>query len=166
MRCKANLLYLKSELIPSTWTFSSAHFYLSAFWLSWKCTVRSWHRIKLHCKKSSRKSSTLWTNGAKKDHNISALEKFPGIPDRKYRSFHKIRTSSTELECFKKRRNLVWIKYTSVWDPDVFGLPGSRPVSQRYGSGSFPFHRKVLSGLKQCLRNKILTQNFSKKYNF
>jgi hypothetical protein len=31
-------------------------------------------------------------------------------------------------------------------DPDVFGPPGF--VSQRYGSGSFPFLRKVLSGLK------------------
>jgi hypothetical protein len=49
--------------------------------------------------------------------------------------------------------------YTSVGDPEsdpdphVFGPPGSRPISQRYGSGSgsFPFLIKVikvLSGLK------------------
>ncbi len=35
-------------------------------------------------------------------------------------------------------------------DPDVFGPPGSASISQRYGfgSGSFPFLIKVLSGLK------------------
>jgi hypothetical protein len=33
-------------------------------------------------------------------------------------------------------------------NPHVFGPPGSEPVSQRYGSGSFPFLIKVLSGLK------------------
>jgi hypothetical protein len=33
------------------------------------------------------------------------------------------------------------------------------------GSGSLPFLTKVLSGLKKCLQNKILTQNFSKKLN-
>jgi hypothetical protein len=36
----------------------------------------------------------------------------------------------------------------SVGDPVVLGPPGSRSVSQRYGSGSFPFLIKVLSGLK------------------
>jgi hypothetical protein len=43
----------------------------------------------------------------------------------------------------------------SVGDPDpddthVFGPPGSRSGSiiQRYGSGSFPFLKKVFSGLK------------------
>jgi hypothetical protein len=38
--------------------------------------------------------------------------------------------------------------YGSVGDPDphVFGPPGS--VSQRYGSGPFPFLLKVLSGPK------------------
>jgi hypothetical protein len=53
-------------------------------------------------------------------------------------------------------------------DPHVIGPSGS--ISQRYGSrsvsGSFPFLKKVLSGLKYCLQNKILTQNFSKILNF
>jgi hypothetical protein len=39
--------------------------------------------------------------------------------------------------------------FTSVGEPDpdphVFGPPGSGSVSQRFGSGSFPFLRKVLS---------------------
>jgi hypothetical protein len=46
---------------------------------------------------------------------------------------------------------------------------GSGSISQRYesGSGSFPFHINVLSGLKYlCLQNKILPQDFSKKLNF
>jgi hypothetical protein len=47
-------------------------------------------------------------------------------------------------------------------DPHVFGPPGSGSISQRYGSGSFPFLIKVLIGLKDCLQNKILTQNFRK----
>jgi hypothetical protein len=55
-------------------------------------------------------------------------------------------------------------------DPDVFEPPGPRSgsISQRYGSGSgsVPFLIEVLSGLKDCLQNKILTQNFSKKLNF
>jgi hypothetical protein len=40
--------------------------------------------------------------------------------------------------------------YSSVPDPYVFGLPGSTSgsVSHKYGSGSFPFLIKVLSGLK------------------
>ncbi len=42
-------------------------------------------------------------------------------------------------------------------DPHVFGPPGS---------GSFPFLIDVLSGLKYCLQNRILTQNFCKKLNF
>jgi hypothetical protein len=33
-------------------------------------------------------------------------------------------------------------------DPDVFGPPRSGSISQRYGSGSFPFLINVLSGLK------------------
>ncbi len=39
---------------------------------------------------------------------------------------------------------------SSVGDPDphVFGPPGSGSISQRYGSGSFSFLIKVLSGLK------------------
>jgi hypothetical protein len=42
---------------------------------------------------------------------------------------------------------------TSVGDPNpqdqyVFGPPGSGSVSQRYGSGSFPFLINVLIGLK------------------
>ncbi len=41
-------------------------------------------------------------------------------------------------------------QYCSVGDPDphVFGPSGSGSIAQRYGSGSFPFHIKVLSGLK------------------
>jgi hypothetical protein len=59
----------------------------------------------------------------------------------------------------------------SIGDPDpdlnyphVFGPRGSGSISQRYGSGSgsFPFLLKVLIGLKDCLQNKILTQNFRK----
>jgi hypothetical protein len=34
-------------------------------------------------------------------------------------------------------------------DPHDFGPPGSGTVKQRYGSGSFPFLIKVLSGLKK-----------------
>jgi hypothetical protein len=35
-------------------------------------------------------------------------------------------------------------------DPHVFGPPGSGSISQKYGSdsGSFPFLKKVLKGLK------------------
>jgi hypothetical protein len=62
----------------------------------------------------------------------------------------------------------------SVGDPDpepdldthVFGPPRSGSISQRSGSGSFTFLIKVLSGLKRCLQNKILTQNFGKTSNF
>jgi hypothetical protein len=67
---------------------------------------------------------------------------------------------------------------TSVGDPDpepdldphVFGPPGSGAgsISQRYGSGSFPFPIKMFSGLKDCLQKKILTQNlnfFKTEYN-
>ena len=46
-------------------------------------------------------------------------------------------------------------------DPDVFGPPGSGSISQMYGS--FLFLINMLSRLKKCLQNKILTQNFSKK---
>ncbi len=51
---------------------------------------------------------------------------------------------------------------TSVGDPDhVFGWSGS--VSQRYGSGTFPFPIKVLSGL--TLQNKFFnTKNWSLKH--
>jgi hypothetical protein len=50
----------------------------------------------------------------------------------------------------------------------VFGPPGSGSGSfgSGSGSGSFPFLINVLSGLKQCLQNQILTQNFSQKWNF
>jgi hypothetical protein len=53
-------------------------------------------------------------------------------------------------------------------DTHVFGPPGSGSISQRCGSGSgsVPFLINVLSGLKECLKNNILTQNFSKKFNF
>jgi hypothetical protein len=57
-------------------------------------------------------------------------------------------------------------------DPHVFGPLGSGSSSQIYGSGSgscsgsFPFLINVLSGLKDFLQNKILTQNFSKKFDF
>jgi hypothetical protein len=45
------------------------------------------------------------------------------------------------------------------------GFPGpSGSISQM--SGSFPFLIKVFSRLKQCLQNKIFTQNFSKNYIF
>ena len=52
-------------------------------------------------------------------------------------------------------------------DPLVRGT-GSRSISQRYGAGSesSPFLLEVLSGLKECLQKKSLTQNFSKKLNF
>ncbi len=65
------------------------------------------------------------------------------------------------------------IVFFSVGDPDlqdphVLGPPGIGSISQRYRSGSWslPFLIKVLSGLKDFLQNKILTQNFSKKLNF
>ncbi len=53
-------------------------------------------------------------------------------------------------------------------DLHVSGPPESGFISQRYGSGfgSFPFLIKVLSELKDCLQNKILTQNFIKNLNF
>ncbi len=51
-------------------------------------------------------------------------------------------------------------------DPYVFGPTESVSISQRYGSGSFPFLINVLGVLKQCLQNKIWTQNFSQKLNF
>jgi hypothetical protein len=64
-----------------------------------------------------------------------------------------------EAKTFKPRGNSVGNP-----DPHVFGPPKSGSISQRYGSwsGSFPFLIKVLSGLKQCLQNKILTQIFAK----
>ncbi len=63
---------------------------------------------------------------------------------------------------------LVKVVLCSVGDPHphVFGPPGSGSISQRYGSGSFPFLIKVLSGLIDFLQNKIVTQNFSKKFSF
>ncbi len=49
------------------------------------------------------------------------------------------------------------------------GLPDPDPdlLVKGYGSGSFPFLRNVLSGLKYCnaCKIKFLTQNFSKKFN-
>jgi hypothetical protein len=53
-------------------------------------------------------------------------------------------------------------------DPHDFGPPGSKSISQGngFGFGCFFFLIKVLSGLKQCLQNKILTPNFSKKLDF
>ncbi len=57
-------------------------------------------------------------------------------------------------------------------DPHVFRSPGSGTNSQIYVSasgscsGSFPFLINVWSGLKDFLQNKILTQNFSKKFDF
>ncbi len=55
--------------------------------------------------------------------------------------------------------------FTIVGDPvpHVFGPPGSGSVSKQ---GSFPFLIKVLSRVRQCLQNKILAKNFSKKLNF
>jgi hypothetical protein len=49
---------------------------------------------------------------------------------------------------------------------DVGPLGSESIISERNGSGSFPFRRKVLSGLKYCLQNKIVTQNFSGKLSF
>jgi len=50
-----------------------------------------------------------------------------------------------------------------------FGPPGSGSISQRcgsgFGTGSFPFLINVLSGMKKCLQNDILIQNFIKKFN-
>jgi hypothetical protein len=48
------------------------------------------------------------------------------------------------------------------------GLPDPDPLIRGMDQAPdpFPFLIKVLSGLKQCLENKILTQNFSKKLNF
>jgi hypothetical protein len=45
-------------------------------------------------------------------------------------------------------------------DPHLFGPPGSgsRSVSQRYGSGSFPFLIDVLTRLKECLQKRIIPQ--------
>ncbi len=51
-------------------------------------------------------------------------------------------------------------------DPHVFGPPGSGSISESGGSRSFPLLINVLSGLKYCLQNNILTQIFSKKFNF
>jgi hypothetical protein len=51
-------------------------------------------------------------------------------------------------------------------DPHIFGPPGSGSIGQRYGSGSYPFFIKVLSGLKYCLQNNILTRNFRQKIKF
>jgi hypothetical protein len=53
-------------------------------------------------------------------------------------------------------------------DPHVLRPPGSASgsLSQRYGSGSFPFLIKMMSELKYSLQNKIGTQNFSKKLKF
>jgi hypothetical protein len=89
----------------------------------------------------------------------------------------KIKFLETYLRGLKERTFLNYalsiLILFSVGDPDpqnphVFGPHGSRSrsTSQRYGSGSFPFLIKVLSGLKQCFKNTILTQNVSKKLNF
>ena len=68
--------------------------------------------------------------------------------------------------------------FGSVGDPDpqdpyVFGPLGSGGsgfISKGYGSGSgsrsFPFLIDVLSRLKKCLQNKMLTQNLAKNYIF
>jgi hypothetical protein len=45
-------------------------------------------------------------------------------------------------------------------DPHVFGPSEFGSISQGYRSG---FLKKALNGLKYCLQNQILTQNFSKK---
>jgi hypothetical protein len=75
---------------------------------------------------------------------------------------------------FKPIFEMFQMKESSVGNPDpepdphVFGTPGSGSICQRCGSGSgsFPFLINVLSGLKKCLQNKILTQCFSTKLNF
>jgi hypothetical protein len=69
-------------------------------------------------------------------------------------------------------QNVCYFLGSSVGDPDphVFGPPVSGSMSQRYGSdsrfGSFSFLIEVLSGLKDYLQNKVLTQNFSTKLYF
>jgi hypothetical protein len=70
-----------------------------------------------------------------------------------------------ELQEKQKENKVLELLFCSVREPPhVFGPPGSGSISQRSGSGSrsgsFPFLIKVLSGLKDCLQNKILTQNF------
>jgi hypothetical protein len=42
----------------------------------------------------------------------------------------------------------IFLVFSSVEDPHVFGPPGSGFISQRYGSGSFHFLINVLSKLK------------------
>ncbi len=76
-----------------------------------------------------------------------------------------------------EKNTVYWKKGVEIWafdgkfasivgDPDVFGPPGSGSISHKYGSGSFPFLITVLSGLKEFLQNKILTQNVCKKLIF
>jgi hypothetical protein len=51
-------------------------------------------------------------------------------------------------------------------DPHVFGPPGSGSVRSMDPDPSLFSLRKVLSRLKECLQNKILTQNFLQKNKF
>ncbi len=80
--------------------------------------------------------------------------------------------------CWDRTQDWLRLRY---WQPDALtawlepvlgirirmflGLPDPDRLVKRYGSGpgsgSFPFLINVLSGLKQCLQNKILTQNYS-----
>ncbi len=54
----------------------------------------------------------------------------------------------------------------AAWGLKFLGPSGSTgSISQRYGSGSFPFLKGV-ERTEIMLANKILTQNFSQKINF
>jgi hypothetical protein len=57
---------------------------------------------------------------------------------------------------------------SSVADPDpyVFGPPGSGFISQRYGSGSFPFFQKCADRAEIMLANHDFKTKFEKKINF
>jgi hypothetical protein len=51
-------------------------------------------------------------------------------------------------------------------DPHVFGPPGSGAISQRFRIQILPFSHKGVEWTEIMTQNKILTQNFSKKFNF
>jgi hypothetical protein len=66
---------------------------------------------------------------------------------------------------FGKFSNLDSVEDPVLQDPYVFGPPGSGSIIQRFGSGirilQFT-HKGVEWTEKECLQNKIVTQNFSK----
>jgi hypothetical protein len=64
-----------------------------------------------------------------------------------YRSVHEHSFLFRILYCLVWHdESLLTVGCSSVEDPDVFGPPGSGSISQRFGSGSFPFLINVLSG--------------------